>query len=102
VQVLHRQYQRLALTGIEDKLPQQRKGPPPARLRAQRCQAFRLTGHVQELAQQGHAVLRDDSRLVQPLLEGDGEGVKGGRVGQAPELPQQVAYRQIGGGTAIG
>ena len=39
---------------------------------------------------------------MQPLRDGGREGVRGGRVGQAPELPEQVAHRQIGGGAAIG
>ena len=102
VQVLHRQHQGLALTGVQEELPQQRKGPRPALLRAERRQGRRLPGHVQELEQQGRAVLRRHPGRVQPLLDGGGEGVRGGRVGQAPELPQQVAHRQIGGGAAIG
>ena len=43
VQVLHRQHQRLPLTGVQEELPQQRKGPRPALLRAERGQGRRVS-----------------------------------------------------------
>jgi hypothetical protein len=51
VQVLDRQHQRPALAGVQDELPQQRKGPRPARLRAERRQGRRICLDVQELEQ---------------------------------------------------
>ena len=54
------------------------------------------------MEEQGHTIVRDDPSRVQLLLDGGGDGVKGGRVGQVPELPQQVVHWQIGGGAAIG
>ena len=37
MQVFYRQHQRLALTGVQEELPQQRKGPRPVLLGAERA-----------------------------------------------------------------
>ena len=87
MQVLHRQHQRLALTGVQEELPQQRKGPCPALLRAEHRQGRRVSRYVQELEQQRRVFLRRHPGRVQPLQDGGGEAFWGGRVGQAPELP---------------
>ena len=102
MQVLHRQHQGPTLTGVQDDLPQQGKGLHPALLGADVRQGCHLSWDVQELEEQGHTIVRDDPSRVQLLLDGGGDGVKGGRVGQVPELPQQVVHWQIGGGAAIG
>jgi hypothetical protein len=93
VQVLYRQHQRLTLTGMQDNLPQQRKGPRPACLRTERCQGLHLPQHVQELAQQQGLCFSATPGRVQPLRNDGRESFWGSRVGQTPELPQQAAYR---------
>src|SRR5882672_417565 len=87
---------------MQAELSQQGKGPRPARLRVERCQVYRRPRHIEELEEQRRAVLRDDPSRVQPLLDGGSEDVRGSRVGQAPELPQQVAHWPRGGSASIG
>jgi hypothetical protein len=102
VQVPHRQHQRVLLTGVLEELPQERKSPRPAGLRAQHCQGLWLYGHVQALQQQQRLGVRADPCRVQPRLDEGSEDVRRGGLGQVPELSQQVAYREIGRGAAIG
>jgi hypothetical protein len=91
----------LLLGSVEDKVPQERKGPGLPRLRAELLQALQRCREVQELEQQGHVVLRSDPPGVQSLLDGGRGPGRLVALHQPTHLPQEVAHWQVRGGLAV-
>jgi len=72
VQVFHHQDQGLLLRGVQNQVPQQRKGPGAPRLGTAPHQVLRGHREVQELQHQGHVVRRGNPTCMQPVLDGGG------------------------------
>ena len=102
MQVLHREQEGLPLAGVPEQVPQQRKGPRLAHLRAERGQRRQVYGHVQEMEQQQYLVLGCYSSLAQTLVDGGRDDRRRGCVREGPELAEEVAHWQVRGGAAIG
>ena len=85
-----------------NKVPQERKGPRLALWRAELGQTFHLYRDIQEVEQQGHALVRSDVCLLQTLVDFGGDRVTRLSCSNPAELAHEVHHRQIRRGTAVG
>ena len=101
MQVFDHQDEGPLLRGVQEQMPQQRKGPGLPPLGAALCQGLRGDWEVQELEQQGHVGVRRHATRMQPLLHGGRVDRRRVALHEPAHLLQQITHQQVGGALPV-